>query len=152
MENNITNITYFIQAAVAPVFLLAGVAGLLNVFTGRLTRVIDKVEAIDADIYQKTIENPKYHIDDKIKRRREFLIKRMKNINWSIFFGTATGFMVAMVILTIFSSELFNFNGQILISVLFITSMISLAFSLFLFLREIRHTVLFIKVKSSLYE
>lgn len=152
MENNLTDITYFIQAAVAPVFLLAGVAGLLNVFTGRLSRIIDKLEQIDIKIYEEVQNNPKFIIDEKIKTRRIFLIKRMKNINWSIFLMTYTGFMVAMVILTIFASELFYFNGRILISILFVTSMVSLASSLLLFLKEIRHTILFIKVKNSLYE
>lgn len=152
METNLVNITYFIQAAVAPVFLLAGVAGLLNVVTGRLTRIIDKVEQIDMKIFDEVQKNPDFQIDEKIKQRRTFLIKRMKNINASIFLMTTTGLMVAMVILTIFASELFNFNGEILISTLFITSMISLATSLFLFLREIRHTILFIKVKDSLYD
>ena len=33
----VTTISHFIQLSVAPVFLLAGVAGLLNVFTGRLS-------------------------------------------------------------------------------------------------------------------
>ena len=41
-------IVHLIQLSVAPVFLLAGVAGLLNVFTGRLTRIVDKLEKIEA--------------------------------------------------------------------------------------------------------
>ena len=41
---NVNNVSHLIQLSVAPVFLLAGVAGLLNVFTGRLSRIIDKVD------------------------------------------------------------------------------------------------------------
>lgn len=37
----VVNISTLIQLSVAPVFLLAGVAGLLNVFIGRLARIID---------------------------------------------------------------------------------------------------------------
>ena len=39
--NSINTVSQLIQLSVAPVFLLAGVAGLLNVFTGRLSRIID---------------------------------------------------------------------------------------------------------------
>mgnify|MGYP002662486714 CR=1 FL=1 len=43
----INSVSSMIQLSVAPVFLLAGVAGLLNVFTGRLVRIIDKVDKLD---------------------------------------------------------------------------------------------------------
>lgn len=42
-----STISSMIQLSVAPVFLLAGVAGLLNVFTSRLVRIIDKVDRLD---------------------------------------------------------------------------------------------------------
>ncbi|CAA6828171.1 MAG: DUF2721 domain-containing protein [uncultured Sulfurovum sp.] len=147
MENNISEITTYIQAAVAPVFLIAGVAGLLNVFTSRFVRVVDKLNAIDNRIALETKADPKFVISQKSKDRRLSLLKRLKNINLSIFLGTLTVYMVAMVILTIFASELFGFNGQVAISSLFIVSMISLSSSLFLFLIEIHATVHFIRTK-----
>jgi hypothetical protein len=148
MDTNILNISSYIQAAVAPVFLLAGVAGLLNVFTGRLARIVDRLERIDAEIIEKSDKEIDYIIDEKTKQRRVFLLKRMQNINLSILFGTVTGFMVAMVILIIFASEIFNFDGKIVISLLFISSMISLALSLFLFLKEIKNNIAYIKLKT----
>lgn len=145
--NTITNITSLIQLSVAPVFLIAGVAGLLNVFTGRLTRIIDKLEKLDAFINEQEKKDANFKLEDRVIERRKFLVMRMQNTNLAIFFGTATGFMIGLVILTIFATALLDFDAHIIISVLFILSMLSLITSLLLFLREIYYTTSFIKVK-----
>ena len=53
-------IAHIIQVALTPVFLLSGIATLLNVFATRLARVGDKVEAVtkaldDADDQERTV-------------------------------------------------------------------------------------------------
>lgn len=146
LENTslVTSVSQFIQLSVAPVFLLAAVAGLLNVFTGRLSRIIDKVERLDkfADENQHTHQNMQ-------KQRREFLTMRMKNTNLAILFCTITGLLIALVIVTMFLSALFHFKSSYLISALFIVAMLSLILSLMLFLKEIFFTTTFIKTKKS---
>ena len=137
-------IVNLIQLSVAPVFLLAGVAGLLNVFTGRLTRIIDKLEQMDAHTNTQVKIDPTFVENEK---RRDFLIKRMENINFSIFFATATGLMVALVILTVFATTLFSFHSELIISLFFILAMVFLIFSLVLFLREIYFTTSYIRLK-----
>lgn len=137
----ISTISTLIQLSVAPVFLLAGVAGLLNVFIGRLTRIIDKIEKLDNFKNKTEINsNPK-----KLEKRRDFLIMRMISTNLAIFFITATGLMVALVIITIFLSSLLSFNGESVIAILFVISMICLIIALILFLREIYYTTYYIK-------
>ena len=145
----ITTITTLIQLSVAPVFLLAGVAGLLNVFTGRLTRIIDKLEKMDLFAHNQEKKNKDFKEDAKMVKRRRFLLKRMSNTNRAIFFCTATGLMVAMVILTVFASELFSFSSEVFISIFFILAMFFLIISLILFLREIHFTTFYIKTKKS---
>ena len=135
-----------IQAAVAPVFLLAGVAGLLNVFTGRLARIMDRLEKMDAYVQARRKKNKTYQEDERRLKRRALLIKRMQNTNMAIFFGTVTGLLVALVILTIFSSELFDFDTGTLVSIFFILAMLSLIISLLLFLREIYFTTSSIRI------
>jgi len=141
------NIVHLIQLSVAPVFLLAGVAGLLNVFTNRLTRVIDRLEKIDDFIHEQEANDENYIQPDIIKKRREFLVMRMQNTNWAIFFCTSTGLMVAMVIISVFLTALFSFDTKFFISILFVLAMLFLATSLILFLREIFFTTSFIKTK-----
>ncbi|WP_419770089.1 MAG: DUF2721 domain-containing protein [Candidatus Marinarcus sp.] len=142
----ITSVSQLIQLSVAPVFLLAGVAGLLNVFTGRLSRIIDKVEKLDKYEEQLKGENKEYK---SMKQRRDFLAMRMKNTNLAILFCTATGLLIALVIVTMFLSQLMGFNSELFISVLFILAMLSLIIALMLFLKEIFFTTSFIKSKQS---
>lgn len=133
-----------IQLSVAPVFLLAGVAGLLNVFTGRLTRIVDKLEQMDTYYNAQIKIDPEFQENEK---RRTFLIKRMENINFAIFFATATGLMVAIVILTVFATTLFDFHTEFMISIFFMMAMAFLSLSLILFLREIFFTTSYIRSK-----
>ena len=148
LNTNIVNtVSQLIQLSVAPVFLLAAVAGLLNVFTGRLTRIIDKVEKLDKVEENKKSSNSDYIENDNIKRRRSFLAMRMENTNLAILFCTITGLLVALVIVTMFLSAMFEFKGSIFISILFILAMVSLIFSLIVFLREIFYTTSFIKTQ-----
>ena len=147
--NSVNSVSQLIQLSVAPVFLLAGVAGLLNVFTGRLSRIIDKVDKLDKyeDENQKLLKDEETLL--KVKERRKFLTKRMKNTNLAILFGTSTGLLIAMVIVTMFLSAIFEFKDSFFIVLLFISAMFCLIISLFLFLREIFYTTSFIKSKKS---
>ncbi len=147
--SSVNSVSQLIQLSVAPVFLLAGVAGLLNVFTGRLSRIIDKVDKLDKyeDENQKLLTNEESKL--KIKERRKFLTMRMKNTNLAILFCTSTGLLIAMVIVTMFLSAIFQFKDSLLIVILFITAMLCLITSLFLFLREIFYTTSFIKSKKT---
>lgn len=152
LENSVdtvNTVAQLIQLAVAPVFLLAGVAGLLNVFTGRLSRIIDKLEKIDNYVGNQKSEEDRKKAEDKLSERRRFLTMRMQNTNYAIFFCTATGLLIAMVIVTMFLSALFDFKDSMFIAILFIVAMISFIISLLLFLREIYYTTSFIKSKKA---
>ena len=137
--STVNTIAELIQLAVAPAFLLAAVGGLLNVFTGRLSRIIDKIEKLD------------HHEDDQlegitpqhISARRDSLLKRMSNMNLAILFGTTTGLLVAIVIVTMFLSALLAFHESTVIATLFILAMLSMIISLTLFLKEILLTTAF---------
>ena len=145
--DGVNTVSQLIQLSVAPVFLLAGVAGLLNVFTGRLSRIIDKVDKLDKYEEENILKDEKSIL--KITQRRDFLTMRMNNTNLAILFSTSTGLLVAMVIVTMFLSAIFNFKDFLFIAILFILAMICLIISLFLFLREIFYTTSFINKKKS---
>jgi hypothetical protein len=145
--NEVNTVSHLIQLSVAPVFLLAGVAGLLNVFTGRLARIIDKVEKIDAGIENKKTQEAKKLAEEKSKERRLSLTIRMQNINRSISLCTMTGLLIALVIVTMFLSSILQFDGSAIIATLFIFAMLSLILSLILFQKEIFFTTSFLKKK-----
>ncbi|PID47363.1 MAG: hypothetical protein CR967_04825 [Proteobacteria bacterium] len=133
------SISELIGLSIAPVFMLAGTSGFLNVLTGRLARIIDRIEKINSLLdAKKSISSDKMQ---KLQTRKKVLKKRMKNINQSILFMTATGLLVAVVMVTMFVSFLFGSKDSILISLIFIMSMLFLIVSLVLFSREIIYTV-----------
>jgi len=147
--DSVNSVSHLIQLSVAPVFLLAAVAGLLNVFTGRLSRIIDKIEKLDKYEKNKLKEELPKDIEKQISQRRNFLAMRMQNTNLAILFCTITGLMIALVIVTMFFSAILEFKGFLFIAILFILAMISFVISLFLFLKEIYYTTSFIKSKKS---
>jgi hypothetical protein len=144
MINNVTNL---IQLSVAPVFLIAGVAGLLNVFTSRFVRIMDKLESLDNFVHQKELDDKNYKPSDSIIKRRSNLVKRMQHTNSAIFFAGVAGLMVALVIISVFFSSLLSYHADILISILFVSAMLFLTISLLLFLREIYLASSYIRIK-----
>lgn len=42
LHDAVSNVAYFIQLSVAPVFLLTGMGAMLGVLTSRLSRIIDR--------------------------------------------------------------------------------------------------------------
>jgi len=140
-SNSVNTVSHLIQLAVAPVFVLAGVAGVLNVFVGRLSRIIDKDE-IQTDKLQEQIEGV---YKEEIRRKKIYLDKRVGNMNYAILFCTMTGFLVSLVIMIMFLSAFFAFNGAFAIATLFIMAMTSFVTALSLFLREIFMASLYFK-------
>jgi tetrahydromethanopterin S-methyltransferase subunit B len=132
-----TTVATIIQTAVTPVFLIAGVAGLLNVFAMRLARIIDRLENLDSIVDEQRKLNPEYKTTLALEKRRDTLLLRMQNINRAIAFGTITGLLVALVILSVFASNLFSIDSGVFVSIVFILAMVFLALALVLFLREV---------------
>jgi len=146
-SSSVTTVSHLIQMSVAPVFLIAGVAGLLNVFISRLARAVDRLEALDKYNAKKHREHPNYKEPEYMIEMRLILLRRMRNSNRAIFFATMTGLMIAMVIISVFASALLSINTKFFIAVLFIAAMFFLITALILFVREIHFTSFFIDIK-----
>ena len=121
-----------IQLAIAPVFLLTGFAGLLNVMAARLARVIDRARVLEADW-------PALDADAKTAARAEIqtLERRRRFCSWSIASCTAATLLVCLVIVTLFAEEFLGFGLRWLVATLFIAAMIAVIFGLSCFLREV---------------
>ena len=146
MDTDVVNsVARLIQLSVAPVFLLAAVAGLLNVFVGRLTRIIDKIEKLQLFEEKKMQVDADFKMSEKMISRKDFLLKRLRTTNIAIALITSAGLMVALVIVTMFLSAMLDFENGTLISSFFILAMLFLISSLLLFLKEISYTTYFAK-------
>ena len=136
-ENSVNTVSHLIELAVAPVFLLAGVGATLNVFVGRLSRIIDKAEILTEKLQVNREHKPIDKHSQIIRKKRSYLELRIQNMNFAILACTMTGLLISMVIMIMFLSAFFAFNGAFTIGILFIMAMTAFITALALFLKEI---------------
>ena len=125
-------IAHAIQLAIAPVFLLTGVAGLLNVMAGRLARVIDRVRALEQTwpgLDAKARATARVEIGNLERRRRV--------CSWSINYSTTAALLICLVIVALFVEEFFAKDLRWLAGALFVAAMVALIGGLTCFLREV---------------
>lgn len=130
-DTGITAVAHAIQLAVAPVFLLSGVAGLLAVLTNRLARVIDRSRALAAPIAT--------HAPDAavVRGERETLARRARFISRAIALCTISALLICAVIATLFVGAFASFDASVPVALLFVAAMVALFLGLLAFLREI---------------
>ena len=121
-----------IQLALGLVFLLTGIAGMLNVMSGRLSRIIDRGRAL-------TEKPDVIATDEPTEIRTELLmLERRRHItSRAINMFTIAALLVCLVIVTLFLEAMFFMSLKWLIGVLFILSTLSLVVGLGYFLREV---------------
>src|SRR5687768_18425103 len=120
-EFQVTGIAQVIQLAVAPVFLMAGVSGLLAVLTNRLGRIIDRARLIEEQI-DKGAEPEKRKKQDRL----QVFSRRARLINYAITLCVACASMICLVIISLFGGAIFSMNLSTLIGVFFVAAMVSL--------------------------
>ena len=142
MESLISSLSALIGIAVTPVFLLAGIAGFLNVMSGRLGRITDRVRSAEKDIVEiKGIDQRQ-----RLKAEIFLLWRRVKIINWAIGFCIGSAMMVCGVIMSLFAGQLWAVALNYLVISLFILTMLLLIIALALFLAEIKLATATIRV------
>lgn len=131
--NSIQNLASVIQLAVAPVFLLAGIAGLLGVLSTRLGRIIDRTRTIERRV-------PLAKLDEQrtlLRAETAALWRRIALINWAIRLCVSGALAVCLVIVALFVGRFVAFDIAALIAVLFVTAMVLIITGLVFFLREV---------------
>ena len=128
-----TTIVRAIQLAVAPVFLLTGVASILSVLTSRLGRIIDRSRFLHGKLLSIKKGNP----DKDIHGELAVLTKRNRLINWAIGLCTICVLLICSVIAILFLDSFIILNMAIPIASLFVAAMLSLIMALILFIGEI---------------
>jgi uncharacterized protein DUF2721 len=122
-----------IQLAVAPVFLLAGIAGLLNVLSSRLARIVDRARVIERRIPQAKSDEQR----QLLHAETSTLWTRIAMINWAIRLCVSGALTVCVVIVALFVGAFVTFNIAALIGILFVTAMLLIIVGLVFLLREI---------------
>ena len=130
LQLNIATVASVIDLAVAPVFLLAGISGLLVVLTNRLGRTIDRSRSLQATESEFMPEPHKR----AVQRELSSLLRRVRLSHVAIGMSTFSAILVCLVIVTLFLGSLLQLNVSLIVASLFIICMVilSLAFSAFL--------------------
>ena len=121
-----------IQLALAPVFLLTGIAGLLNVMTGRLARIVDRGRHLWDALGDDTAKPP--HKSASYLRTLE---RRRRLASMAITCCTLAALLVCMVIVVLFAETLLELPLKWLEGILFTCSTLALVVGLTYFLREV---------------
>lgn len=132
LGTHIESIAQVIQLAVAPVFMLAGVAATLNVLVGRLVRIVDRARLTEG---QLTSTPEEQHAE--LYERLRVLARRGHLISRAIALSVISAVLVPIVIVMLFISAILKVNLAVLIALAFIIALIALAVGLLYFLREV---------------
>jgi Protein of unknown function (DUF2721) len=130
-ELPITTIAHAIQLAVAPVFLLTGVASILSVLTNRLGRIIDRSRFLEG----KSLPIDETHKAIHVELRS--LKQRARLIHLAIGLCTTCLLLICSVVAVLFLGSFITLNMALVIASLFVTAMLCLIAALLNFIGEI---------------
>jgi hypothetical protein len=143
----LSTVSATIQAAIAPVFLLAGIGAFLNTMVGRLARIVDRARAIERLHPRSTGPEHDRHVWEL-----RIIDRRISVINNAIFLCTASALAICVVVALLFVSRLGNLHVGIWVALAFIISMLLLMTGLVYFLIEVRMSLKAIHVREELLE
>ena len=140
-----------IQTAVAPVFLITGIAATLGVLSNRLARITDRARLLDRKINTTQDEELKMHFS----REMRALLKRSRFIHVAFSMSVLSALLVCAVVMLLFMSHLYSMSLGITLSSCFIAAMVlligafvSLLGEIFLATRSMRRGMIFKDIES----
>ena len=130
---NINDVPQAIQLALGPAFLLTAIAGLLNVMTGRLARIIDRGRKLTEGLQP---------VDPRVKASMEqelgSLEPRRRLAGSAITACTVAALLVCMIISALFLEVMIDVPLRWVIGVLFTGATWALVVGLAMFVLEVR--------------
>lgn len=130
---DLQTLTSILQTSLTPAFLLVALGALLNLFTGRLSRIVDRARDLQ-DKHPETLGVQRAHLVEELR----LLEKRMRGVGASIMLAVLAAVMVCLVIGMLFLMGLGRFSMAWLAVTFFGTGLTLMVCSLLLFVREVR--------------
>ena len=134
MDNTVEALASVIQLAIGPVFLLAGIAGFLNVMSGRLGRIIDRARQVESMLRALKDSDAR----KKANIELQVLWRRSDIINKAIGFCVASALFVCAVVVSVFIGDFWHFPIADFVVGLFVAALVFLIIALILFLKEVQ--------------
>lgn len=130
---NLTVVISVLQTALTPAFLLVAVGSLLNVLTGRLSRIVDRSR--DLQQLHGVTEGAAHQ---RVVSELRIIERRMQVVGSSILFAVLSAITVCIMIALLFLMGLTQFSAPWIAVSVFMLSLALLATCLLQFVREIR--------------
>jgi hypothetical protein len=141
MLNDVNNA---IQLALAPVFLLTAIAGMLNVMTGRLARIIDRGRQLT-----ETGVEPQPAARETVALELRNLERRRNLTSAAITASTFAALMNCVVIVSLFVEVLLSLRLKWLAGTFFTLAALGLVVGLAYFLQEVHLATKTVKIPGS---
>ena len=130
---HILTIAKVIQTAVAPVFLITGIAATLGVLSNRLARITDRARLLD----RKLNNNQDDSLASSLTQEMRALLKRSRCIHIAFSMSVLSALLVCAVVMMMFISHLYTMPLSVTISSCFIGAMILLICAFLALLTEV---------------
>ncbi|HXW75728.1 MAG TPA: DUF2721 domain-containing protein [Steroidobacteraceae bacterium] len=134
------DIPHLVQASLAPVFLLSGVAATLGVLTNRLSRIVDRARILEGQLEGHPGQAAHLHADLQV------LARRAHYINVAISLATIAALLVALVVVALFANAFFGSELGLVIALLFVGAMVCLSAAFIAFFIEVRIAVAALRI------
>jgi hypothetical protein len=144
---SVSTVADIVRIAVAPVFLLSGIASFVNVCTSRLSRIVDR----SRDIEPKLLAS-RGREHDRWLGELHVLDRRMSLVSWAISLSVLSAVLICAVVVLLFSASLTSLHFGTAIALLFIGSMIAIGVGFAIFLIETRVGSRAVRVRSELLQ
>lgn len=122
-----------LQTALTPAFLLVAVGSLLNVLTGRLSRIVDR----SRDLQRQHAET-EGDAHERVVAELRIIERRMRVVGSSILLAVLSAIAVCIMIVLLFLLGLSDLSGAGAAVAVFMVALALLSASLLQFVREIR--------------
>lgn len=139
--NSVNAVASIIGLSIAPVFLLAGIAGILNVLAARLARIVDRARSLEKDVPTADAIVQKAELKELV-----ILDRRMTLTHWAIGLCTFAALLVCLVVMVLFIAAVSSLEFATPVALLFIATMISVTLGLLLFLAEVTIATRWVRV------
>ncbi len=139
--------TALLQSALTPAFLLVALGSMLNLYTGRLSRIIDRARTLQADHGQTTGAE-----HDSIVSELRGLARRIATVNWAIALGVLSAIVVSVLIGILFLMGMAGLQLGTEAASAFLAAIILMCGSLIMFLLEVRLATRLIRISEDYLE
>ncbi len=133
MPTHLADLSHAIQLAVAPVFLLTGIATLINAMNTRLGRIVDRRRVVVRRCLDPLTDDERRAADQEL----DLLRRRGGLIYGAMFCEVLSALLVCLVVAGAFLGTLVKVELALSVASAFVAAMLSMILGLGLFLREV---------------